>query len=979
MLFGEINYNAKYTDCIIDGDKNLIDINVGLTSSNTSTIYAGGYVGSGSTTLQTLTNRIGSFSQFVDNLYILIGNGYKFNAGLLFGEAVMFSNGNGSTAKNNENLSIEISGLISNKYTFNGDDLIERTPMSVVAEVGGVVGSGSGNLCGIIVNGLFIDTDEEIGADNYVLIDLQTSCEDLVSDTAVNFGTTKLVKIGGMVGNASAYALYLNSVDVYGDIIVANDGLGNQLLLVGGIVGYTGNSYEIYKAEYLNNDYISNILISESTGVNTITYAGGIVGFSYTEQGDTFKIGENEGGISNGCTFEGNLDITRINKLYVGGIIGATSDALKLTVSKKITVYDSLVSGNINLDSSIAVSSIIVGGVAGIVAADLENSYAWGNIKTNLSDENTINNLYLGGIVGQLKGLSYQKSQFYSNYSMTSIYNIYRGETTHNVKALIGDGSNFIVGDGLKLSYYCHQINLCTDTIGSNLYYNTGKSGTGTILAKFDSQGLVENMSIGSKLNPQKINQSNYASTTFDSGKYYVLNADISASVSKDIAGHLIGDGYKLATTSISPFNDVSGAVSGLFTQCTYTNNGAIGFASENTGIIFAVTSRVELPLDKKLKSGFVVENTGLIADCGTVIFGSSADSGFCELNAGVIQNCFATGSLIVGVDNTSESNKKGVFAGSSGTGADEYSNTGKIVNCYVALKSGSSVAAFYGANISNCYYDRNAAEKDFGTSPSSIIRKNTTDMSILSINTTSFISNLGANWTQKYYQNFGYPTLSVGAYEKFGYLCENFNTGNGTTSNESDYIQIPNAGKLQQINEITSIGTITSLSANYVLTNNINIDGAGYNNNDDDGFDEKWAPIGTSSSSFSGIFNGNNYTISNLIITSTGGYNGLFGYIGGNITGTRIATVCNLTLEGVSFTLTNSTYAGSIVGYSNRYSLIENCSSSGTIAIINNPNSIGGIVGYIKNTTQIKTCSSGIVYFYKWNTKLLWLKLVEL
>ena len=42
------------------------------------------------------------------------------------------------------------------------------------------------------------------------------------------------------------------------------------------------------------------------------------------------------------------------------------------------------------------------------------------------------------------------------------------------------------------------------------------------------------------------------------------------------------------------------------------------------------------------------------------------------------------------------------------------------------------------------------------------------------------------------------------------------------------------------------------------------------------------WSPIGTQAHPFSGTFYGNGHTVSNLLVTAGGSYQGLFGYLKG-------------------------------------------------------------------------------------------------
>ena len=68
----------------------------------------------------------------------------------------------------------------------------------------------------------------------------------------------------------------------------------------------------------------------------------------------------------------------------------------------------------------------------------------------------------------------------------------------------------------------------------------------------------------------------------------------------------------------------------------------------------------------------------------------------------------------------------------------------------------------------------------------------------------------------------------------------------------------------------------------------------------------EEWTPIGTNEHPFSGIFDGDNKTISNLTITSTGSYNGLFGKVVGIAEGATYKTVASGVWDEETYKLSN-------------------------------------------------------------------------
>ena len=102
-----------------------------------------------------------------------------------------------------------------------------------------------------------------------------------------------------------------------------------------------------------------------------------------------------------------------------------------------------------------------------------------------------------------------------------------------------------------------------------------------------------------------------------------------------------------------------------------------------------------------------------------------------------------------------------------------------------------------------------------------------------------------------------------------------------------------------------------------------------------------KWTPIGTDyRNSYTGTFDGDNHTISGLIVTGSDEYAGLFGYIGSG------GTVKNVKLENVRITSDYQyAYVGGVAG--NNDGAIENCSVSGSVSGNSTYNSVGGVVGY--------------------------------
>lgn len=105
--------------------------------------------------------------------------------------------------------------------------------------------------------------------------------------------------------------------------------------------------------------------------------------------------------------------------------------------------------------------------------------------------------------------------------------------------------------------------------------------------------------------------------------------------------------------------------------------------------------------------------------------------------------------------------------------------------------------------------------------------------------------------------------------------------------------------------------------------------------------------PIGNSSHKFNGIFDGDNCTISNLYLNTTGDNVGLFGYIDSE------SNIKNLLLTNANINV-NGLNIGSLVGYSNG-GKIENIKT--TKGKVIGTQYVGGIVGRLSNNGNIYHC----------------------
>ena len=157
-------------------------------------------------------------------------------------------------------------------------------------------------------------------------------------------------------------------------------------------------------------------------------------------------------------------------------------------------------------------------------------------------------------------------------------------------------------------------------------------------------------------------------------------------------------------------------------------------------------------------------------------------------------------------------------------------------------------------------------------------------------------------------------------------------------TANTTLYAVFQGSGSAAAPIEITTVAQLnnvrSNLSWNYILMADLNLNVAPYNT------DPGWEPIGVT---FTGVFDGNGHTISNLFIDRTSINVGLFEQLTG--------TVKNLHVEINSIDGLNQT--GGIVGTVSSTGKIEHCSVTG--GSISGNNNVGGVAG--RNDGSISNC----------------------
>lgn len=914
---------------------------------------------------------------------------------------------------------------------------------------------------------------------------------DSTEDSSSSAENNNAIAIGGLIGRATG-KLTLSNSGYYGDLTIRYTATTRY---IGGLVGRAEGELKLENVEF-NKDTAEGVTTGSikiervdgaSDGDSSTTYVGGLVGFAKEKAtitnasvtGDIlFPSDYNKEGETTGTP----IAIGEKSTVNVGLIAGVLKK--EKTNTEENTIENARVGGNIFFGNATIQGTINAGALVGTFnGGTISSSYAWGNVELKNAtllngDKFEIDVLTVGGLVGNVGGAT----TLSDNYSLTSMY-ITRLASLKDTKinALVGTKAKAnLVSTGKdkegneRINFYCHQINLATDTIGQNLYYNSG------IVAKHDPiltklSGFITGLNAeeGSKLNP-----SAYSGET-EEGKYYYLSSS-SINESKDLKGHLVGDGKTLSSNNLTPFNLITGAVSGIRFVVTSTteaeNAGRVrddefeeeylpsGVAYENKGIIFAVNVYAKgfKGLDSSFgnvlysfNAGIAQYNSGLISDSGVVFNVKSLYAGISSNNTGVVANSYATGAV----------HEKAQYALTAG------SDDGTIRNSYSAIDAKTNVAQ--NNKLENVYYD----ETTIHTESTKVgIGKDTNSLSTVNTGLTAILNDkenkLTGNgiWKQDFRFNFGYPYLGDKAYSWFSYMEEYTgggsqkvsvspeeisdsqeyqpklvykkdyddswklyeiylgdkigtyshyiwinngeykfvllstttpkyftHSGNPTISSSilisgkevtidfkidtkkvsielsdvkisDQYIQIPNAGKLAQLQDQKEFPfedggvNFNSWAQKYILLSNIDLSAARL---------ESWSPIGKGTNNgtkqaFTGCFDGNSYKIIEIPgMSEDNTHLGFFGYVSGK----GIVKNCGFIYRGKATIIQNGgNDAGGVVGQLDGNATVDNVSSSGaTIDIKTTTNSFGGLVGAavgsssITNSTNFNTVTTKV------------------
>lgn len=421
-------------------------------------------------------------------------------------------------------------------------------------------------------------------------------------------------------------------------------------------------------------------------------------------------------------------------------------------------------------------------------------------------------------------------------------------------------------------------------------------------------------------------------------------SADVEVSGNKGATGGLVGymaSGHILNSFAIG---NVLGAIGNISGEDWYTGGlvGEIEGSNEDVQILIEKSYATGDVTGQISTGGFVGGFKGYPNNTikesystGRVVGNDSLTGGFAGLisNNTRVENCYT-------VSNVTGTGYVGGFTGKL---------YGHVINSYsgAEITADSMVGGFTGeyvgdhtGSMENSYFDTIVAEtfEMTGNKPGISGGLPTSELArqeLLEYNGWSF----GAAGIWNIIEGVSYPFFNWQGDDFIPYIPDSFAGGTGFYA---DPLQVETAEHLNNIRWYTD----NELGQRYFIqTRDINLSSTEWSGG------EGWEPIGTFEYEFSGIYDGNSKSISNLYINRPGTeWIGLFGR-------TDSADIKDLNLVDVE--IIGGSHVGALVGY-NGNSKIYNCHSSGIIEA--SGNDVGGLLGFNYDNSVENSSSEVIV-----------------
>ncbi len=454
-------------------------------------------------------------------------------------------------------------------------------------------------------------------------------------------------------------------------------------------------------------------------------------------------------------------------------------------------------------------------------------------------------------------------------------------------------------------------------------------------------------------------------SSEWASGKYFIQTADIDAtetSVWNSSAGFSsIGNN---TTKFQGNYDGQDYSVSNLFIDRSSTDY--IGLFGYTDGATISNLGLTDTDITGKDNTGALIGysyNTSSVTDCYSTgsITGVNSTGGLAGYNSSssTIDRSYSTSSVSSTGDyvggllgySWSSTFVRNCYSTGSVTGVDRIgglvgynSSNATVSNCYSkgsvsgTTNVGGLIGDNFGYSISNSFWDTQTSSQsssDGGTGKTTSEMKDPStftgagwDFEVETSNGTNSYWDMD-NYNRVY--NDGYPFLSWQNGSTILYNQAETPSGSGTEGSPYD---ASTPATVVWLTENTD-----AWSGHIELSGDLDLTGADF------------TPIGTSSTPFTGTFNGGGYTLDGLTIDgSSGGLRvpidnvGFFGYVNGG-------TISNIKLTDV--TVSGGDNVGVMVGYLTGAATIENCYVTGTVT---GTDTLGGFVGNLYSTGGART-----------------------
>jgi len=711
--------------------------------------------------------------------------------------------------------------------------------------------------------------------------------------------------------------------------------------------------------------------------INNTNSSGNVSGTGTNGTGGL--VGANHGTIDNSfatTTVSGGL--TGQN---VGGLVGSNTGTIETSYASGSVSGLAGIGGlaGVNLSGGVISNSYASGSVSGttniggLVGSNYGSASGHTSISSSYATGNVSGTTSIGGLVGYNYGQGFGSATITGSHASGNVSGTVSGTVSGatNVGGLVGDNADSTV----SASYATGSV-ISSSISGNNFGGLVGENGNpaygGAITSSYATGNVSGTTSIGGLVG-YNFAPANKVSTI--SNSYATGNVSGYSEV-----GGLVGYNQGISATANISNSYASGNVTGVSGTDTGTINvgGLVGEnSSTGSGAIVSISNSYA---------------TGNVASSGTIsgsYFGGLVGYNSSSSGSNSISNCYATG--LVNVRASYVGGLVGFNYGGSG-------GTSSITNSYAlgnVTGTGQDIGGLAGYNygvasgvaaISNSYALGNVTGNIYvGGLVGGVNVYSTGSASVVNVYATGTVSGtvsgglVGSNsgTVTGGYWNIDVNTYGIGAGTGSAVTTGGLSITSGamrTLSNFStftpatgyatgdNWVIVDSDGTLNNAN-VSSTGatlpmlaseystTITNahqlqlmamnLAGNYTLGNNINAASTG--NSTDVWGSSGFVPLGMNTgflqvNQFTGSFNGQNHTISNLTINLPGTADvGLFGFVSGTT-----SVIQNVGLVGGS--ISGNTEVGELVGYHSG-GTISNSYATGRVTGASN-NNVGGLVG---------------------------------